>query len=163
MEEGGSERYLSRAVVRARILNNSWSAEEVEDLATSGHFVLSINIPPSVLQKVFDRGPRARNISRLRTSRPQFALSDRYRTLGVFRVIRFNEILNILEKGSLYSATQALPSPFFCSVAFVGLDQRVLSFGDFCEISKSVAKYIRWSKRVNTSALISNLCKHFCL
>lgn len=57
-EGGGGERYLSRAVARARILNNSWSAEEVEDLATPAHFGFSINIPPACKKSV---GPRAQH------------------------------------------------------------------------------------------------------
>lgn len=59
---GRGERYLSRAVARARILNNSWSAEEVENLATPGHFGFSINIPPPPRPRPAKSvGPRAQH------------------------------------------------------------------------------------------------------
>lgn len=96
---GRGERYLSRAVARARILNNSWSAEEVEDLATPGHFGFSINIPPPLapgLQKVSDH---ARNIGSPKPYillRAQFARPDRYRTLVppiIFRARNFHRLI----------------------------------------------------------------------
>lgn len=95
-EGGGGERYLSRAVARARILNNSWSAEEVEDLATPGHFGFSINIPlPRPAKSV---GPRAQHpISEPCTHLllpAQFARPDRYSPPIIFHARNFHELIS---------------------------------------------------------------------
>lgn len=72
---GRGERYLSRAVARARILNNSWSAEEVEDLATPGHFGFSINIPPPPSPPACKKCRTTRATSDLRNLTSSFELN----------------------------------------------------------------------------------------